>query len=323
MARLKIPAPRRDDAPGGTVGSSAGAVPDGPALAQPGEPGRPEPPELDDELAVRPPVLHDDGRPREESIERSIDRIVLEGRPRLARSWPDLLATGVTGGLEVAFGVLALLVVVHDTGSLLLGGLAFSVGFVGLLLGHSELFTEGFLVPVTVVAAGEANVRALLRLWIGTLAGNLAGGALIAWIIDSAFPSLGTTAIRLGSHYVRAGVNAHSFSLGILAGAAITLLTRMHNGTDSDGARIVASVAIAFVLAGAQLFHSVLDSIISFVALDTTRATFGYAAWLEWFAWIVLANLTGGLGLTTVLRLVRSRHRLADHRAAAADADHG
>ena len=42
----------------------------------------------------------------------------------------------------------------HATGSLLLGSVAFSVGFVALLLGHSELFTEGFLVPVTTVAAG-------------------------------------------------------------------------------------------------------------------------------------------------------------------------
>ncbi len=96
--------------------------------------------------------------------------------------------------------MLALLVVVHETGSLLLGGLASSVGFVGLLLGQSELSTEGFLVPVTVVAAGEANVRALLCLRVGTLAGNLAGDAPIAWIVDSAFPSLGTTAIRPGSH---------------------------------------------------------------------------------------------------------------------------
>jgi hypothetical protein len=34
-----------------------------------------------------------------------------------------------------------------------------------LLLGHSELFTEGFLVPVTVVAAGKARVVDLVRLW--------------------------------------------------------------------------------------------------------------------------------------------------------------
>jgi len=272
-----------------------------------------------DQLAVRPPVVHDDGHPREEQLERSIDRIVVEGRPRLTRSWADVLATGATGGMEVAFGVLALLVVKQETGSSLLAGLAFSIGFIALLLGHSELFTEGFLVPVTVVAAGEGTVRALLRLWAGTLAGNLAGGALIAWVIDEAFPDLRSTAVGLGGHYVLAGETLHSFCLGLLGGGAITLLTRMHNGTDSDGARIVALVAIAFLLAGLGLFHSVLDSLIAFVALDTGHAPFGYLAWVKWLGWIVFANLVGGLALTTLLRLVRSRQRLLDHRSAIAE----
>ena len=271
-----------------------------------------------DDLAVRPPNVHHDGHPREEQLERSFDRIVIEGRPRLRRSWPDVLLTGTTGGMEVAFGVLALLVVLKTTGSSLAAGLAFSFGFIALLLGHSELFTEGFLVPVTVVAAGEGTIRGLLRLWVGTLVGNLAGGAILAWIIDEAFPDLRATAVALGAHYILAGENLHTFCLGVLGGGAITLLTRMHNGTDSDGAKLVASIATAFVLAGLRLFHSVLDSILAFVALDTGHAPFGYLTWLAWLGWIVLANVVGGLALTTLLRLMRSRQRLLDHRSAIA-----
>jgi formate/nitrite transporter FocA (FNT family) len=47
----------------------------------------------------------------------------------------------------VAIGVLAFLVVLHDTGRDLLAGIAFSTGFIALLLGRSELFTEGFWCP--------------------------------------------------------------------------------------------------------------------------------------------------------------------------------
>ena len=68
-------------------------------------------------------------------------------------SWREVLSTGLAGGLEVATGVLALLAVLAETGSHLLAGLAFSIGFVALLLARSELFTEGFLVPVTAVVA--------------------------------------------------------------------------------------------------------------------------------------------------------------------------
>ena len=265
---------------------------------------------------IRPPQVSVSSSPREEALERSFDRIVEDGRPRLQRGATDLLATGATGGIEVAFGVLALLYVENRTGNALLAGLAFSIGFIGLRLGHSELFTEGFLVPVTVVAAGEARVRDLIRMWLGTLVGNLAGGWLVAWLIDTAFPTLSRTANDVGSYYVRSGINARTFALSVLAGGAITLLTRMHNGTDSEPAKLIASVAIGFLLAGTRLFHSVLDSLLAFVALNTRHAPFGYGDWAVWLAWVVMGNALGGLLLTSTLRLVRSRGRLLDHRAA-------
>jgi formate/nitrite transporter FocA (FNT family) len=267
----------------------------------------------------RPPATGPDQQ-REESIEKSFDRILEQGIPRLQRAWPDVLATGAVAGFEVAFGVLALLYVDNQTHSPLLGGLAFSIGFMALFLGHSELFTEGFLVPVTVVAAGEARLRDLAKLWSGTLVANLAGGWVMAWIINEAFPSLRSEAISTADHYVQAGINGQSFCLAVLAGAAITMLTRMHQGTESDGARLAASVAIAFLLAGVRLFHSVLDSLLAFIALDTGRAPFGYLDWLGFFVWVVLGNVVGGLALTTFLRLVRSRARIGDHRNASENA---
>ena len=72
--------------------------------------------------------------------------MVDEGSQRLHRSWREVLVTGFFGGTEVAMGVLAYLSVLHATGDPLLAGLAFAIGFLALLLGRSELFTEGFLV---------------------------------------------------------------------------------------------------------------------------------------------------------------------------------
>jgi formate/nitrite transporter FocA (FNT family) len=58
-----------------------------------------------------------------------------EGVQRLSRMRGQLFATGIVGGLDVSIGVLALLVVEHETGNRLLGALAFGVGFLALDLG--------------------------------------------------------------------------------------------------------------------------------------------------------------------------------------------
>jgi formate/nitrite transporter FocA (FNT family) len=210
--------------------------------------------------------------------------------------------------------VLLLLTVEHVTGSLLLGSVAFSIGFVALLLGHSELFTEGFLVPVTTVAAGVASSAQLLRLWVGTLVGNLVGGWLIAWLIVTGLPELRDTAIESGTKYAASSLTLRTFAVAVLAGAAITLLTRMQNGTENDVAKILVCVAIAVVIVGGGLFHSILDSILVFAALHAGAPEIGYGNWLWWFTWTVAGNMLGGLGLVTLLRLVRSQERLRQWR---------
>jgi formate/nitrite transporter FocA (FNT family) len=94
----------------------------------------------------------------------------------------------------------------------------------------------------------------------------------------------------------------------------MTLLTRMQHGTDDMMAKVVAAVAVAFLLAGTQMFHSILDSLLVFGALHTGDATFGYAEWARFLLLAVLGNMAGGLGLVTLMRLLRSKERLADER---------
>ncbi|WP_299953896.1 formate/nitrite transporter family protein [uncultured Modestobacter sp.] len=252
----------------------------------------------------------------EDELQVAFDTIVSEGAQRLHRSWREVLTTGFAGGLEVGTGVLLLLAVYAETGSHLLAGIAFSVGFIALLLARSELFTEGFLVPVTAVVSGRASAAQLGKLWSGTLLMNLLGGWLFMWLVVRAFPDLRATAIESAVHFVDAPLDLQSASLAVLAGIAITLMTRMQHGTESDPVKVVAAVAGGFVLAGLQLFHSILDSLIIFGALHA-GAPFGYGDWLAWFWYTTLLNMAGGLLVVTLLRLVRSKEMIKNERAQA------
>ncbi|WP_411285764.1 formate/nitrite transporter family protein [Lapillicoccus sp.] len=250
----------------------------------------------------------------EDEIDEAVDRIVALGKPRLHRSFPMQVLTGAVAGGEIGFGILALLVVEEATGSKLLGGFAFAIGLLALQLGHSELFTEGFLVPVTTVAAKEGTVAQLLRLWAGTFLGNVVGGWASLGLIVLGFPRLHAILVENGTVYADARLGWGSLALTLLAGAALTLMTRMHNGTDDDVAKSIATVAIAFVVAGTGVYHCVLDSLFMFGAILTGDASFGYVDWLGFVWWAVLGNMAGGIFLVTATRLVRSREQLQDKR---------
>jgi formate/nitrite transporter FocA (FNT family) len=254
------------------------------------------------------------GSREEPELEETFERLVDEGHERLDRPLRPLAATGFLGGIDVGVGVLMYLVVDAKTDQPLLASLAFTVGFVALLLANSELFTENFLVPVISVVAKVGTLSQLVRLWVVTLAANLVAGLVMAAMIVIALPDVHDTAVKAGSHYAHLGVSWRSFFLAVLAGAVITLLTRMQHATEEFGPRIVAAVMMSFVLVGAQLFHSVLDSILMFTGLLTGKADYGWLDWLGALGWSAFGNLLGGLVLVTSARLLRVPHRVEESR---------
>ena len=237
-------------------------------------------------------------------LQETFDRTVEEGAYRINRSTQSLLATGAVGGLDVAMGVFALLLVKQETRSDVAAALAFSIGFIALTLARSELFTENFLVPVAAVAARRGEWPNVLRLWAGTASTNLVGGWVLMAFVIGGLPQLRSTAIELGTHYTRLGIGWTSFAAAVLGGTAITLMTWMEHSSDSIGAKLIAAIVASFLLAAGSLNHVIVVSIEMFAALQS-HAPFGYADWAGMAAWAALGNIVGGIGLVTILRLVQ------------------
>ena len=249
----------------------------------------------------------------QEDSEQTFDRLVDEGEQRLGRSWSGLISTAILGGTDVGAGAIALLIVENQTHSVILGGLAFSIGFIALTLAHSELFTEGFLVPVAAVVARRANVLALLRLWGVSLIGNLVGGWVLMRIAMAAFPNLHQTALESGKFYISLGWSIRAFTLAIIGGFVITLMTHMQHGTDSDGVKLVLAVVMGFLLGAGKLNHAIVASLLTFAALQA-GAPFGYYDWFKLLVLSTIGNMVGGLLLVTMLRLLQVPHKVRGER---------
>ncbi|MGH9102046.1 MAG: formate/nitrite transporter family protein [Acidimicrobiales bacterium] len=246
--------------------------------------------------------------------ERALQRTVEEGQRRTDRALVPMIATGIVGGIDVGTGVFAMLVVEAATGSSLLGGLAFSIGFVALLLARSELFTENFLVPVVAMAARRSTVLDVLRLWGVAAAANLVGGWVLMLLVITGFPSLQHKAVESGTLYAHLGYGWRSFALGLLGGLVITLMTWMQHSTDNLVGKLVPAVTTAFLLGAAHLNHAIVASLVMFGALQTGHAPFGYLRWFTELLFAAAANIVGGVGLVTVLRVLQVPRRLATER---------
>jgi len=258
-----------------------------------------------DGAAERREELGENDGPLEEELELEFEDVVGEGVDRLSRTLRATLITGFLGGVEIGVGVLAYLGVLYETDSQLLAGLAFTIGLIALLLAHSELFTENFLMPIAALVAREGTLGQLAKLWIGTLIANLAGGWVVMWIIVQAFPEWAGVLEESARHYVNEPFGLKLAALAVLGGAVITLMTRMQEGTDSGPVKVVAAVAGGFILAGMQLFHSILDSLLIFGAIQS-GADIDAVDYLVWFVPVLLLNLLGGVVLVTVLRIIRT-----------------
>lgn len=240
----------------------------------------------------------------DDKVRAAFESTVEEGYRRLHRTWPGMLATGLVGGIDVSLGVFGILLIETMTGNKLLAGLAFSIGFISLVLAKSELFTENFLVPVAAAVARKTGPWPVLRLWSATAVANLMGGWVMMGIILLALPQFDKAAVEVGVHFANIGIGWQSFFSAVLGGALITLMTWMERGTDAIAGKIVAAAMAAFLLASGGLFHAIVLSVDMFAALHA-GAPFGYLDWLEIVLFASVANIIGGIGFVTVLRLTQ------------------
>ena len=245
------------------------------------------------------------------------DRGVEEGERRLARSPTGLLATGLVGGVDMMLGILALTatsgaltLVLPEPTAHLFGSLTFGIGLVFLLVGRSELFTENFLVPVSAAIYGRGNSRLLLRLWTGTLIGNLIGLVILALILSRAGlvpPETLKAAGTLADTFASRSAGSALLS-AIVAGTIMTLLTWLAHAASSDSARVAIALLVGFLLAAPSLNHAVVSfGEMSFGILADTSHHAGWVDLAQNFPIAVAGNLIGGLAFVTLLRRVQVR----------------
>ncbi len=264
------------------------------------------------------------------SLDRKADQIAEHaadvGEERLDRSNLDILLTGIIGGIEVSIGAIGAIVIVGAAltaipglplyAALALGGLAFPVGFIFVIMGRSELFTENFLIPVVAVLNRERSIILLLEVLVFSWVGNMVGCALVAVLmsIPGAVGEPIQEGFRAYTAYKLAMPVAGLFTSAILAGMVMTALTWVLLAIHNTVGNILAIAGAGYVLFAANLSHSMVGASILFAGFALVNRGLG-----DVLIWILIAtagNLVGGIGLVTVFRIVQARTKARAARRA-------
>jgi len=138
------------------------------------------------------------------------EAIRFEGEEELDRSSGVLFWSGLAAGLTMGLSLVGqglLCAALPDTAwRPLLESLGYTLGFVFVVAGRQQLFTENTLTPVLPVLYRRARLPDLGRLWAVVLAANLLGALAFAWVaartpifqadVRAAFAAIGHAAIE-------------------------------------------------------------------------------------------------------------------------------
>jgi formate-nitrite transporter family protein len=106
-----------------------------------------------------------------------LEAVVDDGYEELGRAGTGLAFSGFAAELNISFGSVALGIVGAATGRSvgITAALFYPIGFLIVIVGRSQLFTENTITPVTVVLTRFGSLPNMLRLWAVIFVFNLLG----------------------------------------------------------------------------------------------------------------------------------------------------
>jgi formate/nitrite transporter FocA (FNT family) len=242
-----------------------------------------------------------------------------EGENRLQRPISEICSTALAAGFDIVAGVTVMAIIAHlvsghfgrEVGHLI-GSIGFGIGFVYLIAGRAELFTENFLVPIAGLDHRDGSSwRNLARLWILSPIFNLLGGAIVIVILTThgVLPSGTGVAVTEISSTLHRNHVLSLFMGAVFAGALITAMTWYIEGNVKMHVRVTVAWTAGFILALGGFNHVIVVTLELFYGIR-----FGddipWIFLLGNFGIATLGNMIGGIGLVTLNRFTQATARL-------------
>lgn len=246
------------------------------------------------------------------SAEQIFKQVATNARQELQRPSIELALSGFGAGVFMGLSAMATATALHLLGDLagaaILARMFYPIGFIVVILGRSQLFTENTLYPVALVLAEKRQFWNTMRLWSVVLPANVLGALAFGCLaVDtSAFePATVAEISRLGANAL-AHPSVQVFWSGVIGGWIIALAAWLVSGSHSITGSVMVIWMLTFLMGLGNFAHCVVSSCEIFVTLLAHQAPWG--DYPRWFFPAVAGNVCGGVGLVTILEYGQVMH---------------
>ncbi|MCB0082266.1 MAG: formate/nitrite transporter family protein [Caldilineaceae bacterium] len=252
---------------------------------------------------------------------RILEQEIAEGLGEMRRSDSGLFIAGLSAGLDVGFSLFLMATMwTYAHGQLpvpvvnILVANMYSIGFIFVIIGRSELFTEHTALAVLPVLNGRATLSALGRLWGIVYTSNLIGGAIFAVLAVVVGTNLHV--IDRAAFGVIAGhVVDHPWWVILLSAVLAGWLMGLLSWLTAAGRDTISQVVLIWLVTTAiglgRLHHSIVGTVEVlagyFAGQGITLGDFGH-----FLVWTTLGNSIGGVvfvGLVKYGHVIRSNEQ--------------
>ena len=253
-------------------------------------------------------------RPKE--ADQILEEQIHSSLKEFKRSNRGLLLSGFTAGLEIGFSVVlmgTIYTLFADTSSpeamKLYLALCYSIGFIFVIIGRSELFTEHTALAILPVLNGSVGLRELLKLWGLVYLGNILGGWLFSFILSYIGPTIGFIENQAFYHLAHHMTDFEWHIIlvsAILAGWMMGLLGWLVTSSQETMSRIFIIILVTSIIGAAGLHHCIVGSVEVFLGMITSEEI-GVGDYLRFQVWATVGNAIGGTVFVAVLKFSNVR----------------
>ncbi len=261
------------------------------------------------------PQTNPDEKPKE-AYEIMLEQIEA-GLKEHRRSDLGLFLSSLSAGLEVGFSIL-IIGIIHTLfknestyGQLtLMMALVYPIGYIFVIIGRSELFTEHTTLATLPVMNGEATLGSLVRLFIIVYTGNLAGGYIfgsISLVFNAEMHLIGKEFFYFVSEkMLKYSVGATLIS-SIMAGWLMGMLSWLLSSAQDTFSRVVMIFLVTFLISIAGLHHCIVGSIEVFMAFFVEADHISWVEFLKFQTLATIGNIIGGVFLVALVKYAHSK----------------